>query len=150
MDLSLWAELSYLFSSVLFVLGLKRLQSPATARTGNRLAALAMLIAIVATLVENQVLSWTGIVAGMVAGSPIGAAAARWVKMTDMPHPVGIFNGFGGGASALVAAGELVRMAKKRGVAVILVGHVTKEGAIAGPRVIEQIGIAHVWTPVTS
>jgi NAD(P) transhydrogenase subunit beta len=110
MDLSLWAELSYLFSSVLFVVGLKRLQSPATARTGNRLAALAMLIAIVATLVENQVLSWTGIVAGMVVGSLIGGLAARTVKMTDMPQLVGIFNGFGGGASALVAAAELLRV----------------------------------------
>ncbi len=110
MDLSLWVELSYLFSSVLFVVGLKRLQSPATARAGNRLAALAMLIAIVATLVENQVLSWTGIVAGMVVGSLIGGLAARTIKMTDMPQLVGIFNGFGGGASALVAAAELVRV----------------------------------------
>ncbi len=110
MDLSLWAELSYLLSSVLFVVGLKRLQSPATARAGNRLAALAMLIAIVATLVENEVLSWTGILIGMVVGSLIGAAAARWVKMTDMPQLVGIFNGFGGGASALVAAAELIRV----------------------------------------
>jgi len=110
MDLSLWAELSYLLSSGLFVVGLKRLQSPATARAGNRLAALAMLIAIVATLVENQVLSWTGIVAGMVLGSVIGGVAARTVKMTDMPQLVGIFNAFGGGASALVAAAELVRV----------------------------------------
>ena len=110
MDLSLWVELSYLFSSVLFVVGLRRLQSPATARGGNRLAALAMLIAIVATLVENQVLSWTGIVAGMLVGSLIGGLAARAVKMTDMPQLVGIFNGFGGGASALVAAAELLRV----------------------------------------
>ncbi len=110
MDVSLGAELAYLFSSVLFVVGLKRLQSPATARGGNRLAALAMLIAIVATLVDNQVLSWTGIAAGMVVGSLIGGLAARTVKMTDMPQLVGIFNGFGGGASALVAAAELVRV----------------------------------------
>ena len=119
MDLSLWVELSYLFSSVLFVVGLKRLQSPATARGGNRLAALAMLIAIVATLVENQVLSWTGIVAGMVVGSLIGGLAARTVKMTDMPQLVGIFNGFGGGASALVAAAELVRV-QSAGTALVL------------------------------
>ena len=110
MDVSLWVELSYLFSSVLFVVGLKRLQSPATARGGNQLAALAMLIAIVATLIDNQVLSWTGIVAGMIVGSLIGGLAARTVKMTDMPQLVGIFNGFGGGASALVAAAELVRV----------------------------------------
>jgi NAD(P) transhydrogenase subunit beta len=119
MDLSLWVELSYLFSSVLFVVGLRRLQSPATARGGNQLAALAMLIAIVATLVENQVLTWTGIVAGMVLGSLIGGVAARRVKMTDMPQLVGIFNGFGGGASALVAAAELVRV-QTTGAALVL------------------------------
>ena len=119
MDLSLWVELSYLFSSVLFVVGLNRLQSPATARGGNQLAALAMLIAIVATLVENQVLTWTGIVAGMVLGSLIGGVAARRVKMTDMPQLVGIFNGFGGGASALVAAAELVRV-QTTGAALVL------------------------------
>ena len=119
MDLSLWVELSYLFSSVLFVVGLKRLQSPATARGGNRLAALAMLIAIVATLIENQVLSWTEIVAGMVVGSLIGGLLARTVKMTDMPQLVGIFNGFGGGASALVAAAELVRI-QSTGAALVL------------------------------
>ncbi len=89
MDLSLWVELSYLFSSVLFVVGLKRLQSPATARAGNRLAALAMLIAIVATLVENQAVSWTGIVGGMILGGLIGGVLARTVKMTDMPQLVG-------------------------------------------------------------
>ena len=110
MDLSLWVELSYLFSSVLFVVGLKRLQSPATARAGNRLAALAMLIAIVATLVENQAVSWTGIVGGMILGGLIGGVLARTVKMTDMPQLVGAFNGLGGGASALVAAAELVRV----------------------------------------
>ena len=119
MDLSLWVELSYLFSSVLFVVGLRRLQSPATARGGNRLAALAMLIAIVATLVENQILSWTGIVAGMVLGSLIGGVAARTVKMTDMPQLVGVFNGFGGGASALVAAAELMRV-QSAGAALVL------------------------------
>ncbi len=119
MDLSLWVELSYLFASVLFVLGLKRLQSPATARGGNRLAALAMLIAIVATLVENQVLSWTSIAAGMVLGGLIGGVAARTVKMTDMPQLVGIFNGFGGGASALVAAAELLRV-QSAGTALVL------------------------------
>jgi NAD(P) transhydrogenase subunit beta len=119
MDLSLGVELSYLFASVLFVVGLKRLQSPATARGGNRLAALAMLIAIVATLVENEVLSWTGIVAAMVLGSLIGGVAARTVKMTDMPQLVGIFNGFGGGASALVAAAELLRV-QSAGAALVL------------------------------
>ena len=110
MDLSFLFDLTYILSATLFVVGLKRLQSPATARRGNALAALAMLIAIVATLIENDVLSWTGILAGMAIGSVIGALAARTVKMTDMPQMVGIFNAFGGGASALVAAAEFVRL----------------------------------------
>jgi NAD(P) transhydrogenase subunit beta len=119
MDLSLWVELSYLLSSVLFVVGLKRLQSPATARGGNQLAALAMLIAIVTTLADNPAMTWTGIVAGMVAGGLIGGVLARTVKMTDMPELVGAFNGFGGAASALVAAAELIRV-QTTGAALVL------------------------------
>ena len=103
-------EISYLFSSVLFVIGLKRLQSPATARGGNQLAALAMLIAIVATLLNNQIVDWTTILIGMTVGTILGGTAARMVQMTEMPELVGIFNGFGGAASALVAAAELLRL----------------------------------------
>ena len=110
MDLSTMVELAYLASAVLFVVGLKRMQSPATARPGNALAATAMLIAIIATLIDNQVLDWTGILIGIVIGGVIGGIAARTVKMTSMPEMVGIFNAFGGGASALVAAAEFVRL----------------------------------------
>ena len=77
--------------------GLKRLGSPATARQGNRMAALAMLIAIVATLVEQEILNWQLIALGIILGSLAGAIAARTVKMTDMPQMVGIFNGLGAG-----------------------------------------------------
>ena len=101
-------ELTYLFSAVLFVLGLKRLQSPATARAGNGLAALAMLIAIIATLIDTDILTWTGILVGVAIGGVVGGLAAKRVAMTDMPQLVGIFNGFGGGASALVAIAEFV------------------------------------------
>jgi proton-translocating NAD(P)+ transhydrogenase subunit beta len=101
-------ELTYLISAILFVVGLKKLQSPATARGGNALAALAMLLAILATLVDAQILSWTGILVGMVVGSVIGGVSARIVQMTAMPQMVGIFNGFGGGASALVAMAEFL------------------------------------------
>ena len=110
MNLSMAVEISYLFSSVLFVIGLKRLQSPATARGGNQLAALAMLIAIVATLLNNQIVDWTTILIGMTVGTILGVTAARMVQMTEMPELVGIFNGFGGAASALVAAAELLRL----------------------------------------
>jgi NAD(P) transhydrogenase subunit beta len=110
MDLSTLVELAYLLSAVLFVVGLKRMQSPATARKGNAVAAAAMLLAIVATLVDNQVVSWTWILVGIVIGGLIGGVAARMVKMTAMPEMVGAFNGFGGGASALVAAAEFSRV----------------------------------------
>jgi len=110
MDLTIWVELAYLLSAVLFVVGLKRLQSPATARKGNGLAALAMLIAILVTLVDNQVVSWTAILIGIAIGGAIGGVAARTVKMTSMPEMVGLFNGSGGGASALVAGAEFIRL----------------------------------------
>jgi NAD(P) transhydrogenase subunit beta len=101
-------DLTYLLSAILFVVGLKRLQSPATARAGNALASLAMLLAIVATLVDTEILTWTGILIGVALGGAIGGFAARKVEMTQMPQLVGIFNGFGGGASALVAVAEFV------------------------------------------
>jgi NAD(P) transhydrogenase subunit beta len=108
MNFDMLIELTYLLSAVLFVVGLKRLQSPATARVGNAIASLAMLIAIVATLVDAEILSWTGILVGMAVGGLIGGLAAKRVEMTDMPQLVGIFNGFGGGASALVAIAEFL------------------------------------------
>ena len=110
MNFSMAVEISYLVASVLFVVGLKRLQSPATARGGNQLAALAMLIAIVATLLDNQVIDWTAILIGMLTGTSIGFWFAKKVQMTEMPELVGMFNGFGGAASALVAGAELVRL----------------------------------------
>ncbi len=106
MNADILVELTYLLSATLFVVGLKRLQSPATARGGNALAAGAMLLAIVATVVDTEILSWTGILVGIALGGAIGGVAARRVEMTDMPQLVGIFNGFGGGASALVAIAE--------------------------------------------
>ena len=103
-------QLVYLLSATLFVFGLKRLGSPATARQGNRMAALAMLIAIVATLFEQEILNWQLIALGIILGSLAGAIAARTVRMTDMPQMVGIFNGLGGGASGVVAAAEFFRL----------------------------------------
>ena len=98
--------LVYLGSASLFILGLKRLSSPDTARTGNLMAAVAMLLAVAATLVNQQIVDFTWIVAGMVAGSLIGVVMARTVEMTAMPQMVAVFNGFGGGASGLVAIAE--------------------------------------------
>ena len=106
MESHILVELTYLLSAILFVVGLKRLQSPATARVGNAIAAVAMALAIVATVVDNEILSWTEILIGVAIGGTIGGVSARMVKMTAMPEMVGLFNGFGGGASALVAMAE--------------------------------------------
>ncbi|MEE8573151.1 MAG: NAD(P)(+) transhydrogenase (Re/Si-specific) subunit beta [Gemmatimonadota bacterium] len=105
----LFMQLAYLLSAVLFILGLKRLSHPDTARGGNRLAAIGMLLAIVATLVGEQILTWQWIIAGLLIGTVIGGFMARFVKMTAMPQMVGLFNGLGGLASGLVAAAEFLR-----------------------------------------
>ena len=98
--------LVYLISSVLFILGIKRLGSPKTARQGNMLSSLGMFLAIVITLFDQQILTYEYIIIGVVIGSAIGAFMALKVEMTGMPQMVGILNGFGGGASTLVALSE--------------------------------------------
>ena len=104
-------DLTYLLSAVLFIFGLKRMQSPVTARTGNVLASLGMLVAVVATLFLYEILSWPMILAGVVIGGAVGVVLARTVEMTAMPELVAVFNGFGGLASALVAGAELSQYA---------------------------------------
>jgi NAD(P) transhydrogenase subunit beta len=101
---------SYLVAAVLFMLGLKRLSSPATARNGNRLSMLGMAIAIIATLFNQGIISFKLIVVGFVIGAVIGAVAAKKVQMTAMPEMIALFNGFGGIASALVAISEYHRL----------------------------------------
>ena len=103
-------QLTYLVAACLFILGLKKLGSPATARTGNQWAAVGMLLAIVATLLDWQVLHYEMILVGLLIGSVLGAIAAYKVEMTDMPQMVGLLNGLGGLASALVAVGEFWRL----------------------------------------
>jgi H+-translocating NAD(P) transhydrogenase subunit beta len=103
--------IAYLIAAALFITGLKRLGSPRTARSGNVLGSLGMLVAVVATLVHWEIVTYTWIVAGMVVGGGAGALLARTVRMTAMPQMVAILNGFGGGASALVAGDEYLRIA---------------------------------------
>lgn len=103
-------QLIYLVATGFFIVGIKRLGSPATARSGNQLASIGMLIGVVVTLFDQEIVSFNYIIAGVVLGSAIGAFAAKKVEMTAMPEMVAIFNGFGGGASALVAWGELARL----------------------------------------
>ncbi|HNQ21880.1 MAG TPA: NAD(P)(+) transhydrogenase (Re/Si-specific) subunit beta [Phycisphaerae bacterium] len=102
-------DLLYLIAAILFIFGLKKLSSPTTARRGNLLAAIGMLIAILVTLLDKQIVSPAWIVAGMVIGAGIGLWWARAVPMTAMPQLVAAFNGFGGVASALVAISEHYR-----------------------------------------
>ncbi|HBE33134.1 MAG TPA: NAD synthetase, partial [Cyanobacteria bacterium UBA11368] len=102
-------QISYLVAATLFILGLKQMSSPATARQGNLLGAVGMLIAIVATLLDQQVVNYETIAVGIILGSIIGTVMAQKVEMTAMPQMVGLLNGFGGAASMLVAMGEFWR-----------------------------------------
>jgi NAD(P) transhydrogenase subunit beta len=102
--------LVYLVASVCFIFGIKKLSSPKTARRGNQLAASGMLLAIVVTLFDQKILTFEYIILGMVVGAAIGAVMAIKVQMTGMPQMVGLLNGFGGGASALVAFAEYDRI----------------------------------------
>ncbi len=124
----------YLVAAALFIVGLRRLSSPATARSGNQLAALGMLVAVVVTLADRQIVSYGVILAGLVVGSGIGATLARRVEMTAMPQLVAMFNGFGGGASALVALAETGPVAEAGTLVTvslsILIGTVTLTGSL--------------------
>jgi len=103
-------EITYLVSSIFFILGIKKLGSPKTARTGNLYAAIGMFMAIVATLIDQQVLTYEWIIIGAVVGSGIGLLLAFKTPMTGMPQMVGVLNGFGGGASTLVALSEYFKL----------------------------------------
>jgi H+-translocating NAD(P) transhydrogenase subunit beta len=96
----------YLIASVLFIFGIKKLGSPKTARRGNQLASIGMFLAVITTVLDQRVLTYEYIILGIVIGSGIGALMAIKVQMTGMPQMVGLLNGFGGGASALVALSE--------------------------------------------
>ena len=104
-----YSNIFYVLASVLFILGIKKLSHPKTARNGNFIAASGMLIAILATLLSYGKIDLQMILVGMLIGSVIGATFALKVEMTQMPQMVAIFNGFGGSASALVAAAEFLK-----------------------------------------
>jgi len=99
-------NLVYILASVLFIFGLKMLGSAETAKKGNLVSAIGMLIAVVVTLLDQNIVDYTWILIGITLGTVIGATAALRVKMTAMPEMVAIFNGFGGIASLLVGSSE--------------------------------------------
>jgi NAD(P) transhydrogenase subunit beta len=102
---------TYLVAAALFIYGLQRMGTPATARSGNQLAAAGMVIAVAATLLDRQILNYWLIGLGIAVGGALGTVAARAVRMTAMPQMVALFNGMGGGAAALVSTVEFLRPA---------------------------------------
>jgi NAD(P) transhydrogenase subunit beta len=103
-------DFAYLVTSVCFILGLRYLSSPKTARLGNSISMLGMAIALVATGFQLDFsTTWWILVVGLGAGAGVGIYSARAVKMTAMPQMVALFNGAGGGAAALVATAEFLR-----------------------------------------
>jgi len=111
-EAAIW-DIGYLAAALLFILGLKKLSHPRTAPTGNLYGASGMLLAVIVTLAriesETGILGWELIVGGLALGTVIGVWMAQRVEMTGMPEMVALFNGFGGGASALVALSEVLK-----------------------------------------
>ncbi|HWF50460.1 MAG TPA: NAD(P)(+) transhydrogenase (Re/Si-specific) subunit beta [Solirubrobacteraceae bacterium] len=101
---------AYIVAALLFIVGIRRMRNPETARIGNITSALGMLLAVVATLFTPGITNYLWIVVGIFAGSAVGYSSAERVAMTNMPQMVAAFNGVGGGAAALVALSEFHRV----------------------------------------
>src|SRR4051794_13751321 len=108
-------NLAYLVTIVCFILALRFLSSPATARRGNQIGAVGMLLAIAVTFAQDSIDSYWEILVGMAIGGTFGAVAARKVRMTAMPQMVALFNGVGGGAAALISLAEFHLLAPASG-----------------------------------
>lgn len=136
---------AYLVAAVLFVVGLHRMRTPSTARTGNLVSAGGMVVTVVVTFVYavathgGSVWGWTALAAGLVAGGAFGFVRARTTKMTDVPQLVSLFNAVGGGAAASVALADFVRRAPGATVSLdssipivldVLIGGVTLSGSL--------------------
>ncbi len=135
MSTNILINLAYTGAAVLFILGLKSLGSPATARRGNLLSSLGMLVAVVVTLLDQAIVDYRWILLGIIIGSVIGALAARLVAMTAMPEMVALFNGFGGIASLLVGCVALAQPGLTRFLLLtiflsVLIGGVTFTGSL--------------------
>ncbi len=125
-------QLIYLVSAALFILGIKKLQHPDTARQGNTMSGLGMLLAVVITLFHQDIISYQWIITGGVVGAGLGLVMARSVPMTAMPQMVALLNGFGGGASLLVGGAEFLK-AEQQGDALLASTNVTIQlGSLIG------------------
>ncbi|HXX60782.1 MAG TPA: NAD(P)(+) transhydrogenase (Re/Si-specific) subunit beta [Candidatus Sulfotelmatobacter sp.] len=142
-------QLIYLAAAACFVLGLHQMNSPATARNGNRLSAAGMATAIIGTVVliaagdmgTVNVSAWVIIAAGVVVGGGLGLYTARTVQMTAMPQLVSVFNAVGGGAAALIAIDDYIRLSGAAGVPIpleisiptvldVIIGSITFTGSV--------------------
>jgi H+-translocating NAD(P) transhydrogenase subunit beta len=112
----------YIFAFALFIQGLRGLSGPTTAVRGNRIAAIGMAIAVLATLLNTHEGNWGLIVLGVALGVAVGVPAARQVKMTAMPQMVALFNGVGGGAVAIISWVEFRNLGSTYGSSTIEVG----------------------------
>ena len=122
----------YLVSAVLFIFGLKGLTHPRTAVRGNRLGACGMLLAIVITLTDRNIVGFEVILIGIVIGAAIGAVLAVKIEMTSMPELVALFNGFGGIASVLVAGAVLTESTLNGGVPFVQISVATAASGLIG------------------
>ncbi|NOX98472.1 MAG: NAD(P)(+) transhydrogenase (Re/Si-specific) subunit beta [Verrucomicrobia bacterium] len=133
--MDLLINFAYIVASILFIFGIKMLGSADTARRGNQISSLGMLIAVVAVLLTSG-MNYTWIIAGLAIGAVIGAVTAKRVQMTGMPELVALFNGFGGLASLLVGWAEYAARPEpsaETGAAVILailIGGITFTGSL--------------------
>lgn len=145
MDMHVVTGFGYVIAATLFVLGLKKLGSPATARQGNMVSAVGMFIAVLAALVDQGIADYTFIAGGIIVGGAIGAVAARAVAMTSMPEMVALFNGLGGAASLLVGWAAIEPSSSSFTlitiVLSILIGGVTLTGSlVAWGKLSEKLG----------
>ncbi|MFI6827349.1 NAD(P)(+) transhydrogenase (Re/Si-specific) subunit beta [Kribbella sp. NPDC050241] len=131
-----WAQIGYLVAAVCFIIALKALSSPRSARAGNLLGAAGAVLAVIITFVAYKPDHLTPILIALAAGTVVGVVGSRRVQMTHMPQLVALFNGVGGGAAALVALIELGEVSADATVAAIataftiLVGAVSFSGSI--------------------
>src|SRR5690554_5456089 len=99
-------NLIYLAASILFILGIKGLTKPKTAVRGNLLSAAGMLLAVIVTLFDRNIISFEYIIAGIIIGTIVGSIIAVKIQMTSIPQLVALLNGFGGASSLAIAAAE--------------------------------------------
>lgn len=136
-------RLLYLVAAVLFITGLKKLGSPETARRGNQISSIGMLMAIIITLLSTKTITYGTIAAGLIVGGSLGLWMARTVAMTSMPQMVALLNGVGGGSSLLVATAEFLHLQDTGGVATVDVALSTHLGVLIGA--VTLTGSAIAW-----